>query len=62
MVFGTFCRFLTSLASGGVMSWHVSMCEVGVYSSVVLNLKAGERGPNKGVGVALWPPPIAVGM
>ena len=44
------------------MSWHVSMCEVGVYSSVVLNLKAGERGPNKGVGVALWPPPIAVGM
>ncbi len=62
MVFGTMCRFLTSLASGGVTSWPMSMCEVGVCSFVVVNLKAGERGPNEGVGSALWPPPIAFEM
>ncbi len=43
MVFGTFCRFLTSLAYGGMMSWVVSMCEVVVYSYVVVNIKR-ERG------------------
>jgi len=53
MVFGTFFRFLTSLASGDLMSWPVSMCEVGVCSFVVVNLIAGGRGPNGGVAIAL---------
>ena len=38
------------------------MSEVGVCSSIVVNLKAGERGSNKGVGTALWPHPIAFEM
>ena len=46
MVFGTFFRFLTSLASGGMMTWSLSMCEVGVCSFVVVNLIAGGRGLN----------------
>ena len=57
-----FCRFLTSLASGGVMNRHVSMWEMGVCGFVADNLKAGERGPNVGIGAALWPPPINVWM
>ena len=62
LVFGTFFGFLTSLAFGGVMSWPVSMCEVGVCSFVVFNLIAGEKGPNGGAGNALWPHPVAMEM
>jgi hypothetical protein len=62
MAFGVFFRFLTSLAFGGVMNRHVSVWEMGVCGSFVDNLKAGERGPNVGVGAALWPPPIVVWM
>ena len=38
-----FCRFLTSLASGGVMNRHVSMWEMGVCGFVADNLMR-ERG------------------
>ena len=62
MVFGTFFRFLTSLAHGGVMSRLVSMGKVGVCSYVVLNLMAGEKGPNGEEGNALWSHPIAMEM
>ena len=62
IVFGTFFRFLTSLAFRGVMTWHVSMCEVGVCSSVVSNLIAGEKGHNGEAGIALWPHPATMEM
>jgi len=62
MLFGTFFTVLTSLAFGGVMTWHVSMCEVGVCSSVVFILIAGEKGPNGGTCTDLWPHPAAMEM